>query len=260
MAKLPELIIDAHVHPFLDDEGNLEWFFPGGSADDFVRELKRFGTGRCCGSVIKSNQNPDFDFIRDLNRQTLKFRDAYPDFFIPGIHVHPDFPEESCREMEDLVHDENVRWIGELCPYLFGYDDISTKNAITVWKHAAKLGIAVNIHSPADLLQVENVCRTVPDLKLVMAHFGDGKKVMEEHIEAVSRHDNLYLDFSGAGIYRWQIMRRAIDMAGADKFLYGTDFPICNPGSYLGALEFEHLTDDEMTALCSGNFLRLLGE
>ncbi|MBT3288332.1 MAG: amidohydrolase family protein [Victivallales bacterium] len=46
---------------------------------------------------------------------------------------------------------------------------------------------------------------------------------------------------------------------GPDRFLFGTDFPICNPALLLQGVLFEHLSDAEQEAVLGGNFRRLVG-
>ncbi|MBN1673505.1 MAG: hypothetical protein JXR37_20840 [Kiritimatiellae bacterium] len=64
-------------------------------------------------------------------------------------------------------------------------------------------------------------------------------------------------DFSGAGIDRYGLLRKGIDVAGVQKLLFGVDYPINNPASYVAGALFEQLSDEENAALFSGNFLRL---
>jgi hypothetical protein len=46
---------------------------------------------------------------------------------------------------------------------------------------------------------------------------------------------------------------------GPDRFLFGTDFPICSPALLLQGVLFEHLSDAEQEAILGGNFGRLVG-
>jgi predicted TIM-barrel fold metal-dependent hydrolase len=78
-------------------------------------------------------------------------------------------------------------------------------------------------------------------------------------VELCAKYPGVYLDISGSGIQRWGLLRFAIDKAGKEKFLFGTDFPISNPASFVQGALFEDLSDDEFEALLSGNFKRLTG-
>jgi predicted TIM-barrel fold metal-dependent hydrolase len=250
-------IIDCHVHPFLSSETNTEWFCDSKTPDDFVEILKRSGISRACGSVVKRLEICNFSEIRELNKEALDFRDRYPDFFIPGIHIHPDFPEESCEELERLYKEENVRWVGELVAYMMSLGEYLPKKAYPIYELARDLNVPVNIHSgPED---VAKICENIPGINVVLAHPSAGKGTIEERVELCAKYPGAHLDISGSGIQRWGLLRFGIDKAGKEKFLFGTDFPISNPASFVQGALFEELTDEEFVAVMSGNFKRLTG-
>jgi predicted TIM-barrel fold metal-dependent hydrolase len=119
------------------------------------------------------------------------------------------------------------------------------------------LGLPINIH-PADFAEMKTVCENFPDLKLVIAHPTDGAG-MQERFEFIKKYPNAHLDLSGTGLFRWGMLRHGINLAGKDKILFGSDFPICNPAMYVQGVLFEHLSDAEFEAVFSGNFKRLTG-
>ncbi|MFA6102964.1 MAG: amidohydrolase family protein [Victivallaceae bacterium] len=250
-------IIDCHIHPFLSRDNNLAWF-PGTETPDlFVEEMKRAGIAKCCGSVAKKLTAPSFDQIKALNCEALKFRELYPDFFIPGIHVLPSCPEESCREIEELYHRENIRWIGELVGDCMDYKSYLGDAMFKIYDLIQEFDIPVNIH-PFRLDEMETICKNFPNLKLVIAHPCDGQE-MRARFEFVKTYPNAYLDLSGTGLFRWGMLRYGIDKAGMEKILFGSDFPVCNPSMNLQAVFFEHLTGPELKAVLGGNFKRLIG-
>lgn len=250
-------IIDCHVHPFLNKDTKTGRINGPATSDEFVAEMKRAGISRCCGSVIKKLANPTFEQIMALNREALEFRKLYPNFFVPGIHVLPSCPEESCREIEELYHKENVRWIGEIVGYFMDYPSYLGDGMFKIYELAQDLDLPVNIH-PADFAEMKTICENFPDLKLVIAHPTDGASMLER-FEFIKKHKNAYLDLSGTGLFRWSMLREGLNIAGREKILFGTDFPICNPAMYVQAVLFEHLNDVEFEAVFSGNFKRLTG-
>ena len=76
----------------------------------------------------------------------------------------------------------------------------------------------------------------------------------------VAKYPNLHLDISGSGIDRYGILRTGIDMAGKEKLVFGSDYPINNPASYVYGALLEPLSEGERAALFEGNFLRLVGQ
>ncbi|OQA87662.1 MAG: Amidohydrolase [Lentisphaerae bacterium ADurb.Bin242] len=82
---------------------------------------------------------------------------------------------------------------------------------------------------------------------------------MKKRISYTVKYPNVHLDISGHAPDRWGMLRYAIDTAGKDKFLFGSDFPICNPAVYMAIVDSELLSPEEKQAVFSGNFKRLTG-
>lgn len=253
-------IIDCHIHPAAVENEDTSWFFSSGSMSDQIDTLRRCGISRACGSVIRrfDPEMEGFDRVRALNDRALELRDQFPDFYVPGVHIHPHFPDVSCREIERCCGREGVRWIGELVGYMMGYgQDYVTEEALTIFRAASASGATVNFHC-GSLEVIERLCTAVPDLSLVLAHPGDGKAGIMDRLALVAKYPNLHLDISGSGIDRYGVIRTAIDTAGTEKVLFGTDYPINNPAVYVYGALLEPLSEEERVALFGGNFLRLV--
>ena len=106
--------------------------------------------------------------------------------------------------------------------------------------------------------QLENIVSRFPGLKVVLAHPGDGAEYLKRQ-EVIKKYPNLYLDISGTGLFRWGMLRNAVDVLGAEKVLFGSDFPVCSAGMNLHGALSEHLSDEEFKLVMSGNFRRLTG-
>lgn len=251
-------VIDCHWHPAPDAATWTNWFLPFRDIREQIDDLRRAGIARACGAPIRKMAVVPFADIRALNDQAIALRDRFPDFYVPGIHIHPHFPDESCAEIERCAA-LGVRWVGELVGYMMGFGaEFDTPGALQVFAVAAKRGMAVNIHSD-DLGVVDRLCRALPGLNVVLAHpHGDRKDILAR-LALVAALPNLNLDISGTGIDRFGLLRQAIDTAGKQKVLFGTDYPINNPAVYAGGASFEPLTATECAALFSGNFRRLCG-
>lgn len=253
-------IIDCHYHPAFDAETDWSWFQPVGGIQEQIDALRRTGITQACGAAIGRRHPSSFDEIRTLNDQVLALRDRFPDFYIPGVQVHPHFPDESCRELERCCGREDVRWVGELVGYLMGYgEEYTTDAALQIMRAAHEHGTVVNFHC-GNLDVVEDLCREVPDLPFVLAHPGHGKQLILNRLAKVAELPNLHLDISGAGIDRYGILRKGIEVAGAEKLLFGVDYPINNPASYVAGALFEQLSEEDYAAIFSENFLRLVGQ
>ncbi len=251
-------IIDAHCHPLaLDGSCSIGRFGSPNAADEFFAEMKRFGVDRCCGSIIRRIPGNDFESVRWFNDQALALRERWPEY-TPGVHVHPNFPAESCAELERLHREHGVKWVGELVPYSMGYTDYTTPAMDEILETVQALGMVLNLHEGRSE-PLDTIARRFPKLRIVIAHPGDGP-VVEERIELLRKYKNVHLDISGTGLFRWGLLRHITDRCGIHKLLFGTDFPVCSIPMQIAGVLGEHLSDAEKEAIFSGNFLRLTGE
>ena len=100
---------------------------------------------------------------------------------------------------------------------------------------------------------------TLKNKKSVGALLGEYGAFMR-HMERMKMSENYYLDLSGYGIFRHGMLRHAIDEFGAERFLFGSDYPTCNPAMYLGGVLLDDLiTDEEKEMILSKNAKRILG-
>lgn len=251
-------IIDSHWHPAAAPGTWTNWFLPFPAIESQIDDLRRAGISRACGAPICALDGTSFAGIRALNDEALALRDRFPGFYIPGIQVHPFFPDESCAELaRGTAH--GVRWVGELVGYMMGYGEaFDSPGALTIIQEAGRRNMVVNIHC-ANLAIVDRLCRAAPDTRVVLAHPGGNKADILARLALVATHRHLHLDIAGTGIDRYGILRTAIETAGQEKLLFGTDYPINNPAVYTAGTGFEPLDATARAALCSGNFRRLCG-
>lgn len=253
-------IIDAHIHPFEKASQRIGAYSVGECMADFDAEMCRAGVDMYAGSVIEKGDPDDFGWIRYLNRTALRLRDQFPRY-IPGIHVHGKFVEESCAELQAMKA-EGVNLVGELVPYFLGTGTFDSPGMLTLFKEMAKLGMVANLHwvtrAEAEVLAAE-----VPELSIIFAHpgepHGEAGWSSHERMKFIADHDNMYMDISGTGLFRWNFLRHFVDICGAEKIIFGSDMPTCNVGMNVYGTLFEHLTEDEFKLVLSGNFRRIMG-
>jgi len=252
-------IIDCHIHPPVSDAADLTWFYPVESLDAFVADMRGMGIDRACGSVIARGEIDSFAPVAAMNKTALELQDRFPDFYIPAMHIDPRYPDESCAELELYVKEKGVRWVGELVGYMMGYQgDYLPPGCEPIYELATELGVCIDFHC-GDLEMIDRMCTAFPKLNFALAHPEASQGPFKARLELVTRHPNLHLDLSGSGVMRWDLIRYAVEKAGAEKLLFGSDFPICNPAMYIHCVMTEHISDKEREAIFSGNFKRLIG-
>lgn len=263
-SKIPDAaefeIIDIHTHPFLDFEnGCIGPYGRPVDMNEFDYEMKKVGIDRYSGAPLVKHPVTDYAEIRKLNEEALRIRDQFPDY-IPGIQVHGAFPQESIADLIKLYHEEGIRYIGELVPYIMHTGEFHSSGMLEILKDAGKLGMTVNFHD-GNRETVTPVLENCPGLNVILAHPGEpwGNTGAKERFVFVSEYENLYIDTSGYGLFRWNMLRFALDTCGAEKILFGSDMPTCSAGMYLSGVLSENLTEDEFRLVLGENFKRLIG-
>lgn len=258
-------IIDFHTHPFAKPEQNIcaHIDYCHMSPDETLRVMAGLGISRFCGSVITLGAKTAWAEVQACNDEALRLAEYYGGAYIPGFHVHPRFPKESCAEIERMAA-RGVRLIGEVVPYIDGwaeaghgtmYDSAALSEILDC---AEEHRMVFSFHSSGED-EMDRMVEAHPDLVMVAAHPGELPTFLR-HMERMKMSKNYYLDISGTGPFRYGMLRHGIDLFGAERFLFGSDYPTCNPSMYVGGLLLDSLlTDDERRLILAGNAKRLLG-
>ncbi len=257
-------IIDFHTHPFMSEHTNIcsHKEHCNMTPENTKKLMDDLGISKICGSVIGSK--PDrketdtvWDVLKYFNNEALALRDLYGDFYIPGFHIHPEYVKESCEEIERMSK-LGVRLVGEIVPTWHGWEDYSCKGFSEILDVCAQYNMLVSFHSLDDD-QMDKMVKEHQNVTFVAAHPGEYYGFMR-HMERMKQNDNYYLDVSGYGIFRHGMLRNAIDLFGPERFLFGSDYPTCNPAMYLGGVLLDTLiTDSQKEYIFSKNAKRLLG-
>ena len=160
-------IFDFHLHPFYDFHEN------DTDLHRFAEALKKDGITRCAGSAVnmacQNHPIEEYDkVISELNKKAWDFYELFPDFFLPGIHVHPDHVDFSVNEMQKHKARGGVL-VGELVYYMMGWR-YSHKNTLTLMEAARDLDMVVCVHPSKDFEYVESIAENIKGIKLVVAH------------------------------------------------------------------------------------------
>lgn len=257
-------IIDIHTHPFIKDSNNIcnHAKYCGMSVENTVTYLKGLGISKICGSVIlhdykdMASDKSDWYVISELNEEALALKKRYRDFYVPGFHVHPAYVKESCDEIERMSK-LGIRLIGELVPYRHHWHDYSCKEFDEILDVAVAYDMVVSLHTLGQD-EMDEMVRKHPKNVFVAAHPGEYESFCR-HLHRMELSENYYLDISGSGLFRHGILRHGIDEFGAERFLFGSDYPICNPAMYIGGVLLDSMiTEEEKQMIFAGNAKRLL--
>lgn len=238
-------IIDFHTHPFLTDSANIcahkdiikmRW-------EDMRPMFAALGVERIAGSVIqKAPELSPLENILACNDMALELRQRLGDFYYPGFHIHPSFIPESVQQIQRFAQ-LGFHLVGELVPYTHGWQDYSCKEYSYLLDVCQEYGMVVSMHSNDDDA-MDKMVKSHKDLKIVMAHPGEYNSYLR-HLKRMDMSENYYLDLSGTGLFRHAMLARGVAEHGAERFLFGSDYPTCNPAMFVGGVTLDVLISPE---------------
>jgi len=94
-----------------------------------------------------------------------------------------------------------------------------------------------------------------PRLPVVLQKVGWGEQ--RNLLCALERSPNLYCEFSGLQANRF--IEFAVSRFGHERFLFGADMPMKNPGAARAYIDYAAISDEAKKAIAAGNLARLLG-
>ena len=250
-------IIDFHMHPYLRETENLRFYPNGDHPDEIQRRLTASGISHVCGSIVSRDESLS---VWQLNEIALQVKEKWGDFYTPGFHIHPAEVERSLEEIRRMHH-LGVRLMGEVVPYMHGWNDFAHTNYLDeldgLLAEAEKNNMVFSFHTDW-AWQMDALIQRHPGLPFVAAHPGERASV-ENHINRMRKYENAYLDISGTGILRLGMLEHLVDCVGTDRILFGTDYPISNHDLYVHVVKTARIPDADKEKIFHLNAERLLG-
>jgi uncharacterized protein len=259
-------VIDIHAHVrFGDDDKVNDAHGKGPTA--LVDAVRIDNVRHATAIVIARRDDPATGGTNDAVLATAAGTDG---FLIPVVSVHPHDGAAALAELERVAA-AGARML-KLHPNTQQFD-VADDLVTAVVRRAGALGMLVlfdgwspfDADQPGKFIRLAMAC---PETRLVLAHLnGPGFTDLLVY-ETVARYSwwpgNVYHDLSvvaemfAGGPYAehltWVVRR-----IGTDRMLYGSDWPLCDPATALGALRSLAFTDDEERQILHDNAAALLG-
>jgi uncharacterized protein len=214
-------------------------------------------------------RNPD-TFKRN-NDYILEAVARYPDRLIGFCCLDPTH-RDAPAEVERCLR-AGLSGVGELAFYASGIDAGCLESLDPIMALAKSYNRPVMLHtnepvghcypgkSPNTLAQISTLVRRFSQNRIILAHWGGGiffyallKKQMRAELA------NVWFDTAASPyLYRPDIYRLALEIAGTDKILLGSDFPLLEPQRYFKEMDQAGLTAEQRRAVCGDNAAGLLG-
>lgn len=263
-------IADAHTHIFpskisLKASKSIGDFYEIGMAYpanlDILRENeKQIGTERClvCSAAVTASQVASInDFIGASCAQAKKDGGL---ILVGFAAMHPDFEGIS----EELDRAKELGLVGVKFHNDFQKFDIDDERAIPMYREIAKRGMPILFHVGDDRYdysapqRVANVMKKIPDLTVIVSHFGGYRRWHEFGDLPVC--DRIFFDTSSSlDFLPIDDANRILHHFGPDKFMFGTDFPMWDAKEELSRFMKLDLSEKEREDVLYNNFRRLFG-
>jgi predicted TIM-barrel fold metal-dependent hydrolase len=260
------VIIDAHAHVWPDQIAGPALTanpVPGlvargdGTVGGLTDDMTASGVGlSCCLGIANQARHVDRvnEFVAGLTSETrFGFGTVHVDLSVDdnlaslrrhgvtAVKLHPLF--------QDFALDDPRLW--EILE-AFGSD-------IAVITHVGAGGDA-RTNSLSSPRMIADIAKQFPDLRLMACHFG-GYKILDDAEEMLAGAD-VVLETSWPPSLKTlqpERVRRLIQNHGAERIVFGSDWPMTSPAEEIAAIEALGLTDDETKLVLGGTMARVLG-
>jgi hypothetical protein len=277
------MIIDFHTHLFPEKiRKNRETYFSNEPAFQMLYQspksrligakelLTAMDAGHVDKSVIFGFPWKDEGRFKQHNDYISEVVSRYPERFI-GLGCFDPFSDRAAEETQRCLQEGGLSGIGELAFYQNGIENDSLARLEPVMEICRDRNLPVLIHTnepvghqypgktPNTLAQIYQLIDTFSQNDIVLAHWGGGLfffSLLKKEVK--QRLNRVYFDTAASPyLYDPSVYRLAIELVGADKILFGSDFPLLPPARYFKEMKAAGLSAEEMKQICGLNAAKL---
>lgn len=260
-------IIDAHAHIYPDKIAkkatdtigifyDIKMEMPAGTPDQLIKDGAAAGVSRYVVHSVATTAHQ----VRSINEFIKREMDGHPEF-IGFITLHQDLSEDEVEHEVAWACENGFKGI-KLHPD-FQKFNIDDENAEKFYRAASgKLPILFHVgdnryeySKPARLVKM---AKKYPDLTFIAAHFG-GYRCWDDAV-LYQGLPNVYFDTcSSLPFISAERAKELIDLLGAERFFFATDFPMWDATAERERFEKIPLTAREREMIYGENIKRVLG-
>ncbi len=238
------------------------------TADELIAAMDKNGIDV---SVILNIGWTTHELCVETNDYIIDTVKRYPDRLVGFGAVQPQSTKAAVAEIERCAK-AGLKGIGEIRPdmQLFDLDDEMVIDPFVEALAQHKLILLTHASEPVghsyqgkggvtpDILYP--FIASYPQLTIVCAHWGGGLPFYSLMPEVKKAMKNVYFDTAASPfLYSPDIYNHVIRLVGADKILFGSDYPLMPPSRLLKEIEALDLNQESQELMLSGNARRLLG-
>ena len=238
------------------------------TADELIASMDEAGVDI---SVIVNIGWTTHEMCVETNDYIMESISRYPQRLVGFCAVQPQSYEAAVAEIERCAK-AGIRGVGEMRPDMQLLDltdeivmepfvEVLRKHKLILLTHASE---PVGHNYPGkggitpDILY--SFITGFPDLTIVCAHWGGGLPFYALMPEVKKAMSNVFFDTAASPfLYAPQVYNQVIQLIGADKILFGSDYPLLAQSRLLEEIEALDLPEETKGLILSGNAQRLLG-
>jgi predicted TIM-barrel fold metal-dependent hydrolase len=207
----------------------------------------------------------------ETNDYILESIARYPKRLVGFCTVQPRSLEPALDEIERCA-EGGIRGVGEMRPDVQRLDlrneevmkpliEVINKHKLILLTHASEpVGHDYPGKGTVTPELLYSFITSYPALTIVCAHWGGGLPFYALMPEAKQAMSNVFFDTAASPfLYSPQVYSQVIQLVGADKVLFGSDYPLLAQSRLLGEIRSLNLPEETKSLILSGNARRLLG-
>ncbi len=227
-----------------------------GNVSTLINQCESSGVEKCLVTSVATTPH----HAQSINAFISYEVSLYPDRFIGFGSLHP----ESETLEEDLTHLIELGLKGvKLHPDIQNFK-VDDPKVLKIFELCESNKLPVLLHTGdcrfdnSNPNRVATVLEKFPNLTIIGAHFG-GWSVWEEAAEKLSKYKNFYVD-TCSSFYelKKETAKKLIDTYGANRVIFGTDFPMWKQKDELEYLFDLGLSEKELEDILHNNILKVL--
>ncbi|HEX3030402.1 MAG TPA: amidohydrolase family protein [Clostridia bacterium] len=241
-------IVDSHTH--VDISEVFGWYDP---PESIITLMEEAGISK---AVIMSYVDAPVLNMDILNYVAACVR-KYPDKLVGYARIHPGYGAEALKILSEAIGSLGFKGL-KLHP-----ESIVThpynQTALALIRKAGELNAPTLFHSGDECLslpfQIGKCAEACHDSIIIMGHMG-GFFHTEEAIYTAEKYENIYLDTSAMPYP--EMVKKAVDRIGADRVLFGSDGPGCNPALEVKKVKLAGLSEKQFSKVMGENIVGIL--
>lgn len=258
------MIIDAHCHVYPDkiaekaSRATGEFYSLKMNYDGKVSTLLEAGEQAGIDKYIIQSVATTPAQVRSINEFICRTVGEHPEKMIGLGTLHPCSGDQE-SDVEHLIS-LGLRGV-KLHPDIqrFKIDDY---RCLKIYELCEKKGLPVLMHTGDRRYDYSNPNRLIPileiydNLRIIGAHFG-GWSLWEEATEQLYERDDFFVDCSSS-FYKLtdEKITELIRKYGADRVIFGSDYPMWRPAEEIARLNALPLSDEEKNSIFCGSAIR----